>query len=113
MAKNKKEIEAVTFEIPDGDLQGRYQVIRAKINVPRLGVVNAKDLVEMPEVLEHLVQINSGAVKKIAHAAPKEEKEGSPELIAARQEFEQLIGKPAGNRKLETLLKEIENLKGK
>lgn len=113
MAKNKKEIEAVTFEIKDGDLQGRYQVVRAKINVPRLGVVNAKDLVEMPEVLEHLVQINSGTVKRIADAAPKKPEGDSPELVAAREEFESLSGKPAGNRKLETLLKEIETLKGK
>lgn len=112
MAKNKKkELEAVTFEIQDGDHQGRYQVVRAKINVPRLGVVSAKDLVEMPEVLEHLVQINSGTIQRIADAAPPKQ-EDSPELIAARKEYEELSGKQAGNRKLETLLKEIETLKG-
>jgi|SRR5690606_10266879 len=113
MAKKKKEIEAVTFEIQDGDHQGRYQVVRAKINVPKLGVVSAKDLIEMPEVLEHLVQINSGTIKRMADAAPKTPKEDSPELIAARKEYEELSGKQAGNRKLETLLKEIETLKGK
>lgn len=112
MAKNKKkELEAVTFEIQDGDHQGKYQVMRAKINVPRLGVVDAKDLVEMPEVLEHLVQINSGTVKRIGDAAPPKQ-EDSPELAAAKKEYEDLSGKKPGNRNLETLLKEIETLKG-
>lgn len=113
MAKKKEEIKKVTFEIKEGEYKGKYAVKRAKLNIPKVGIVNASELVEMPDVLEHLVKIGSGTIQKIGEVAEKPKNQDSPELVAARKEFEELSDQKAGNKTLETLQKEIETLKGK
>jgi hypothetical protein len=77
-AKTNGAPERVFFEIPG---KGKYELFNVKLNIPKLGIVTATELVQMPKVLEHLVNINSGAILKVADSplkaseAPKEKKE--------------------------------------
>lgn len=57
--------ERVLFTIAG---KGTYELKATKLNIPRLGVVTAADLRQMPLVLEELVRINSGAVAKVEDA---------------------------------------------
>lgn len=65
MAKAKsKKSDNVSFEIKEGEFKGKYSLLVPKLNVPKIGIVGAMDLAKMPEVLEYLVKINSGAIQK-------------------------------------------------
>lgn len=112
MAKNKKEFKPITFSIKGGDFEGVYQIKREKLHIPALkGKVTAKQLVDdMPEVLEELVKINSGAIVQVKDGGKKKD-DVDPDLEAARKEYEELTGNKPGTRKLETLQKEIEEAK--
>lgn len=77
-AKTNGAPERVFFEIPG---KGKYELKNVLLNIPKLGVVTATDLVQMPKILEHLVDVNSGAIVKVADSpvkaseAPKDKKE--------------------------------------
>ena len=64
MAKAKKKSDNVSFEIKEGEFKGKYSLMFPKLYVHKLGVVSALELAKMPEVLEFLVRINSGAIQK-------------------------------------------------
>lgn len=63
MAKKKAAI--LTFEIKIGNTKSKYKLNAPQANIPKLGVVKAAELIQMPEVLEELVKINSGIISKI------------------------------------------------
>lgn len=109
MANKKEAPKKMAFTIQEGDYKGDYEMDMVSLNIPKIGIVKPEQLAKMPEVLEKLVKINSGAIRKVSQLEP--EPDDSPELIEARVKYEELTGKSAGNRKLETLLKEIENPK--
>jgi hypothetical protein len=67
-AKKNGAPERVFFEIAG---KGKYELLNVKLNIPNIGIVTAIDLVQMPKILEHLVEINSGAVVKVADSAAK------------------------------------------
>ena len=64
MAK-KEEYKPIGFKIKDGDLAGDYQIKRAQVNIPKVGIVKAADLAKEPKMLEELIRINSGVIVKL------------------------------------------------
>ena len=72
MAKAKKDVTEegaadapFTFEVRIGEERAKYQIIAPNAYVPLIGVVTAEELLQMPEVLAMLVEINSGTIKKL------------------------------------------------
>ncbi len=61
----QKEYKPVGFSIAEGDLKGNYQIKRAQVNIPNVGIVTAEELKKDPKMLAHLVSINSGVIEKI------------------------------------------------
>lgn len=64
MAEAKK-YTPISFEIKEGDLAGKYQIKRAQVNIPSVGIVKAADLAKDGKMLAHLVSINSGVIEKV------------------------------------------------
>jgi hypothetical protein len=72
MAKAKKELTdegaldaPLSFEVKIGEESAKYQIIAPNAYIPKIGVVTAEELLQMPEVLAMLVEINSGTIKKL------------------------------------------------
>jgi len=63
--KEQTESSAVIFEVQIGDKKEKYEIIAPNAHIPKIGVVTALELVQMPAVLAMLVKINSGIIKKL------------------------------------------------
>jgi hypothetical protein len=63
--KEMSQSSAVVFEVLRGGKKEKYEIITQNANIPEIGVVTAEELLQMPGVLEMLVKINSGIIKKL------------------------------------------------
>lgn len=64
MAEAKK-FSPIPFEVKEGELAGKYQIKRAQVNIPSVGIVTAADLAKDSKMLAHLVTISSGVIEKM------------------------------------------------